>query len=78
MRKLLRASVLVMALAIPAFAGNIPNMVTSPPPPPSDATQQGDMQNGVEGNIPNDVTGNIPYDDAMSSVLVTLLIGLIA
>ena len=76
MRKLVRASVLIMALAMPAFAGDIPYDFASPPP--SNVTQQGDIQNGVEGNIPNDGTGNIPYDVAASSVLVTLLVGLIA
>ena len=76
MRKLLRASVLIMALAIPAFAGDIPYGVTSPPP--STTAQQGEIQNGVAGDIPYGVTGNIPYDVAASSVLVTLLVGLIA
>jgi hypothetical protein len=46
MRKLIHASVLVLALAIPAFAGDIPNMVTSTPPP-ANITQQGDIPNGV-------------------------------
>ena len=75
MRKVIRAFVLVMALAIPAFAGDIPNDVASPPP--SNVTQQGDMPNGVAGDIPNDVTGDIPYG-VTGSVLVTLLVGLIS
>jgi hypothetical protein len=51
MRKIIRASVLVLALAIPAFAGDIPNDVID------------DIPNGVvsTGNIPNDATGEIPY-----------------
>ena len=77
MRKLLRTSVLVLALAVPAFAGDIPYMVTSPPPPPPDATQQGDIQSGVTGDIPNMVTGEIPYDITLS-VLVALLVAPLA
>lgn len=76
MRKAIRAFALVMALAVPAFAGEIPNMVTSTPPPPN-ATQQGDIPNGVAGDIPNDVAGEIPYN-VTESILVTLLVGLIA
>jgi hypothetical protein len=75
MRKAIRASVLVMVLAVPAFAGEIPYDVVSPPPP--NATQQGDIQNGVAGEIPNDVAGDIPYN-VTGSVLVTLLVALIS
>lgn len=79
MRKAIRAFVLVMALAIPAFAGNIPYDVAPPPPPPPDATAQaGDMQNEVAGEIPNNATGNIPYDVTTSLVLVSLLVALIS
>lgn len=69
MRKAIRAFVLVMALAIPAFADEIPNGITSPHPP-SATTQVGDIQNGAMGDIPYDITG--------SSVLVTLLVALIS
>jgi hypothetical protein len=50
MRKIIRASVLVLALAIPAFAGDIPNDVI------------GYIPNGVAstGNIPNDITSASP------------------
>ncbi|HEV7373911.1 MAG TPA: hypothetical protein VGN95_04290 [Pyrinomonadaceae bacterium] len=51
MRKIIRASVLVLALAIPAFADDIPNGVTS----------TGNIPNGVVGEIPNNATGDIPY-----------------
>lgn len=50
MRKFIRASVLVMALAIPAFAGNIPNNLTGNIP--NNETLSGEMQNGVTGDIP--------------------------
>lgn len=75
MRKVIRASMLVLALAMPAFAGDIPNNVTSPPPP--NATQEGEIPDAVTGDIPNNVTGEIPYN-VTESVLVTLLVGLIA
>lgn len=77
MRNVIRASVLIMALAMPAFAGDIPFNVTSPPPPPANTTQQGDIQNGVTGEIPNDVAGEIPYNVTGSSVLVTIIVALI-
>ena len=59
MRKNIRAFVLVLALAVPAFAGNIPNDVT------------GNIPNDVRGNIPNDAASNIPYGviDALLSLL---------
>ena len=63
MRKTIRAFVLVLALAVPVFAGDIPNGVTA----------TGDIPNGVTstGDIPNGVTGNIPYGviDALLSLL---------
>ncbi|HEX8774519.1 MAG TPA: hypothetical protein VF735_13165 [Pyrinomonadaceae bacterium] len=47
MRKAIRASVLIMALAIPAFAGNIPNDVRVTGETPNNITAAGEMQNGV-------------------------------
>jgi hypothetical protein len=40
MRKTLRASVLVLALCCPAFAGDIPNPVYAPTPQPKASTVQ--------------------------------------
>ncbi len=82
MRKVIRASVLIMALAMPAFAGEIPYGVTSPPPP-SGARQEGDIPNGVAGETPNNVTGEIPYgvtssDPTTAEALINLLIALIS
>lgn len=73
MRKFIRASVLVLALAIPAFAGEIPYGVTSPPPPPhASITECGDMPNGDTGDIPNGVTGDIPYGATFIESLLSL------
>jgi hypothetical protein len=75
MRKFIRASVLVLALAIPAFAGNIPYGVTSPPPsPPDSITECGDMPNGATatGDIQNGVTGEIPYGASFIDALLAL------
>lgn len=83
MRKAIRAFVLIMALAIPAFAGEIPNGVTSPPPPANN-TQSGEIPNGVAGETPNNITGELPYGVTSSSdpttveVLINLLIALIS
>ena len=76
MRKLVRASVLVMVLAMPAFAGEIPYDVASPPP--ANTTQQGDIPNGLAGDIPNNVTGDIPYNITGSSIWVSLLVVLMS
>lgn len=59
MRKIIRASVLVLALAISAFADNIPNGITDDIP--NGVTSTGNIPNGVVGEIPNNATGDIPY-----------------
>jgi 16S rRNA A1518/A1519 N6-dimethyltransferase RsmA/KsgA/DIM1 with predicted DNA glycosylase/AP lyase activity len=66
MRKFIRASVLVIALAVPAFAGNIPYGVTGDIP--NGATADGEIQNGVTGNIPYGVTSQ-PLIDALLALL---------
>jgi hypothetical protein len=73
MRKLLRASVLVLVLAIPAFAGDIPNGVAAPPP--SNTTQPGDIPNGVTGEIPYGVTSSEP---TTTEILIDLLFALVS
>jgi hypothetical protein len=69
MRQTIRAFVLVLALAVPAFAGNIPNGVTSTGNIPNGATVAGDMQNGVTGNIPYGVTSETPLLDVLLALL---------
>jgi hypothetical protein len=59
MRKIIRVSVLVLALAVTAFAGDIPNGITGDIP--NGATSTGNIPNGVVGEIPNNATGDIPY-----------------
>jgi len=73
MRKFIRASVLILALAIPAFAGDIPYGITSSPPP-APITECGDIPNGATatGYIPNGVTGNIPYGASFIDALLAL------
>jgi hypothetical protein len=70
MRKFIRASVLVLALAIPAFAGEIPFGATANIP--NGVTAAGDIQNGVTGDIPNNVTGDIPYGATFIESLLSL------
>ncbi|HYN85359.1 MAG TPA: hypothetical protein VER32_08910 [Pyrinomonadaceae bacterium] len=45
MRKSLRASILLLALCFPVFAGDIPNPPVAPPPPstPEEGTTDGQM-----------------------------------
>ena len=79
MRKFIRVSVLVLALAIPAFAGDIPNNVTGYIPNgvtstddiPNNATLSGEMQNGVTGEIPYGVTSQ-PLIDILLSLLLLI------
>jgi hypothetical protein len=82
MRKIIQASVLVLTLAIPVFAGEIPYGVTSPPPAPASitgggeipngATATGYIPNGVTGDIPNNVTGEIPFGATFLGTLLSL------
>ena len=57
MRKAFRASMLVIALAIPAFAGDIPY----------DVKATGDIPNNVT------VMGDIPYDLTLLNLLTLIL-----
>jgi hypothetical protein len=75
MRKVIRASVLVLALTIPAFAGEIPNNLKGNIP--NNETLSGEMQNGVAGEIPNNITGEIPYG-ATSQPLIDALLALLS
>jgi hypothetical protein len=60
MRKFIRASVLVLALAVPVFAGDIPYGVRGEIP--NGATAAGEIQNGVTGDIPYGVTSQTLID----------------
>ena len=75
MRKVIRASVLVLALSVPAFAGEIPYGVTSTGDIPYGATSTGDIPNGATfaGDIPNNITGEIPYGITSQPLVDTLL-----
>lgn len=78
MRKALRISVLVLALAFSVSAGEMQNGVTSTPPPPSLA---GEMQNGVAsaGDIQNGVVStSLPAGSAATEAFLTLLQSLLA
>ena len=68
MRKTIRAFVLVLALAVPAFAGDIPNNV------------KGNIPNGATtaGYIPNNITGGIPNGDAAQTALLDVLLALLS
>lgn len=63
--KALRASILVLALSVCAYAGNMGNGVTEPPPPPSSATAateaDGQMDTGVA------------FADPITEIALTLL-----
>jgi Spy/CpxP family protein refolding chaperone len=74
LRRLCAAFVLALALALPAFAGDMSTSVVSPPPPPeSQVTMQGQMDTGVAGETPNNITGTDPTTDLFLSLLQSLL-----
>jgi hypothetical protein len=79
MRKALRISVLIMALAFSVNAGEIQNgVVSTPPPPPAMA---GEIQNGVAsaGDIQNGVIStSLPAESTATEVLLALLQNLLA
>jgi hypothetical protein len=75
MRKAIRAFVLILALAMPAFAGEIPYNVTSTPPPNS-TQQAGDIQNGVTGEIPYNITST--PQPTTAEVLIDLFFALVS
>lgn len=74
MRKFIRASVLVLALAIPAFAGDIPYGVTGDMP--NGAAAAGEIPNNDTGDIQNGVTGDIPYGDTSQTNVINFLLTL--
>jgi hypothetical protein len=76
MRKFIRASVLVLALAIPAFAGEIPNNLTGNIPNGANAT--GDIPNNDAGDIPYGVTGYIPNGDTSQTDVINFLLSLLS
>ena len=76
MRRILRASLLALVLAVSAHAGDMGNGGTEPPPPPqnvsvSETTTDGEMGN-PRGNMGNPVT------DTASEIGLNLLLTLLA
>jgi hypothetical protein len=59
MRKVVRTSLLVMAMTVAAHAGHMGNGVTEPPPPPTTTTQttNGTTDSGAEQPKAVTVTG---------------------
>lgn len=69
MRRLLGTTLLVLALGVSTYAGEIPFGVTNPPPPPATAPDTADEPEG----------GEIPFGgQAATQVLVNLLGGVLA
>jgi hypothetical protein len=78
MGKVIRASVVILLLACPAYAGDIQNGVTGTPPPPTgSATQQqagGVIPNDAQSDVQNDVTDCLAETvlNVLTSVLTIL------
>ena len=81
LRRLCAGCVLTLALALAAFAGEMPTGIATPPPPASQETTQGetttgvagDMTTGFAGNMPAGITATDPATDALLTLLQTLL-----
>jgi hypothetical protein len=76
LKKLCATCALTLALALPAFAGNMEAGATAPPPPPPDsssATTQGEMPTGITGDMLAGVTATDPATEVMLSLLQSLL-----
>jgi len=56
MRKIIRASLLVLALSCPAYAGHIPNNSPGTPEPQPTPTAQNTTQESADGNMPTPLT----------------------
>ncbi|HKR01971.1 MAG TPA: hypothetical protein VJT09_14920 [Pyrinomonadaceae bacterium] len=88
LQRLCAASVLTLALALSAFAGNMSTTVVSPPPPESQATTQGDISTSVTGTISTGITGTMTtgitgqietgFADPMTETFLNLLQNLLA
>lgn len=78
MRKTLRASVLVLMVCCPAFAGDIPNPVYVPTPQPARNFQE----ETTDGDITDPVTGAPTADaemlDDATAIYVNILLNLLA
>lgn len=73
MRKVIRASLLVLALSGPAYAGYIPNNgPVSPAPQPTPITSS-PTQGTTDGHIPNDQPAESTVADAVLSLLQSVL-----
>ena len=80
LRRLCAAFVLILALALSAFAGDMPTPgVVSPPPPENQATTSGDMSTTFAGQMDTTVTGDMPTGIAATdSTLLNLLQGVLS
>lgn len=67
MRKAVRASLLVLALAVSAYGGDMGNGVTSPPPGASSTSTTAPSTEPVDGDMGNGIV------DTTTIIVVTIL-----
>jgi hypothetical protein len=72
LKKLCAASVLTLALALSASAGEMPTGVTAPPPTQR-ASAQGEMPTGIAGEMPTGITAADPATEILLNLLQSLL-----
>lgn len=73
MRKVIRASLLVLALSYSAYAGHIPNNGTEVPAPHPTPTPITTTQDTAEGHIPNNEPAESTVTQAVLSLVQSLL-----
>ena len=82
LRRFCAGCVLTLALALAAFAGEMPTGITTPPPPSSQETTQGDMSTTVTGEITTGIAGDmsagVTATDSTTDALLNLLQSLLS
>jgi hypothetical protein len=73
LRRLCATLVLILVLALSAFAGDMSTTVVSSPPPTEQAMTQGDMSTTVAGDMTTGVIAIDPVTEITLSLLQSLL-----
>jgi hypothetical protein len=73
MRKIIRASLLMLALSYPAYAGHIPNNGPEPPAPQPTPMTSITTQETADGYIPNNEPAESTLTEAVFSLVQSVL-----
>lgn len=73
LQRLCAMCLLTLALSLSASAGDMPAGITTPPPPASQVTTQGDMSTGVAGDMGAGITATDSATEFVLNLLQSLL-----